>query len=663
MNYADVILSITHKNLDKPFTYHIPNRLKGEITIGKSVMVPLGKANKPRQAYVIGFTEKVDFPTKDIISTVKDEVLLDDKMLETARWMSEKYHAAMAQCLKTILPPQIIKIKKPIKNEALDFKPRQIKTLTSDQQNVLNRVINNSDLTPALIHGVTGSGKTEVYMEIIQEVLIQKKEAIVLVPEISLTPQTVERFLNRFGPLVNFTHSRLSAKERFTIWHRAKHKEISIVIGPRSAVFTPFADLGIIIIDEEHDGAYKSDTTPKYDARAVALKRGELHNAQVVLGSATPGVDSYYKALSGEYKLFSLPNRINLNFPNVKIIDMREELSKGNTSIFSVPLRIALEENFAGKRQTILFLNRRGFSTFISCRNCGHVLECKDCSVNYTYHKMGNKLMCHYCGAGEKNPSNCPVCGSKFIKAMGLGTQRVEKEVRELLPHARVLRMDMDTTSRKHSHESILTQFKNEGDILVGTQMIAKGLDFPKVTLVGIMLADTSINMGDYRSGEITYQLLTQVSGRAGRADDMGEVYIQTYNPGHYSIIHSRDNDYSAFYNQEISFRKQRFYPPFAHVFMILFVGAEEKEIIAQLFNLKNIMDFYQKKRPIFDILGPVPAIVSKIKNNYRWKIIVKCEFEDNLRNFVIFCLKELSKTQNLKNINVNLTLDPAVIV
>lgn len=734
--YAQVILEINHKNVDKTFTYHIPPHLRDKVTLGACVTLPFGRGNKAYGGYVVGFLSHVDFETKDLLGLQKEGALLSNEMIQLALWMKDKYYTTMASCLKVILPSGVVKTKPKTQNfvtlapdagavtkkkpsasgqKVIDYLTQQgevsqvqlldalqISTsplLTLHKQGVVhiaakaidrNPIRRTAPLTapkvlneeqrqavdfclrkhqsisqkPILIHGVTGSGKTEVYMELIDRVLSEGKQAIVLVPEISLTPQTVSRFVARFGPLVNFTHSRLSAGERTDQWQKAKNGDISIMIGPRSAVFTPFEQLGIIIIDEEHEHTYRSETTPKYDALEVAIQRGKLHHATVVFGSATPSILTYFNAQSHRYDLVSLKRRVNQAPPVIHVIDMRQELVLGNTSIFSLPLKQAILSNLETKRQTILFLNRRGHSTFVSCRNCGHVMDCHQCNVNYTYHQFTNKLMCHYCADEMDNPTNCPTCGSKFIRHFGVGTQRVEKELETLFPEARILRMDLDTTSKKHAHEDLLDQFRSgQADILIGTQMIAKGLDFPNVTLVGIIAADVSLNSGDYQSGENTYALLTQVAGRAGRAKDKGTVYIQTYNPEHYSVTATSQGTYEDFYTQEIALRRQGFYPPFSHVFLIVFSGPREKELIEALFALLHIMNHYTVKRPIFEMLGPAPAIISKVKHQYRWKLIVKCEDEDKLKNFVSYTLKKLEQTHPTKHLNINLTLNPSVII
>lgn len=536
--------------------------------------------------------------------------------------------------------------------------------LNTEQEMAVNKIvegIDNPDKMPILLKGVTGSGKTEVYLNAIAYALKQGKSAIVLVPEISLTPQTVERFVQRFGDKVAVTHSKMSDGERFDQWHRAINGEISIMIGPRSAIFTPFENLGIIIIDEEHESTYKSDQLmPKFDAREIAMWLKNAYNTMVVLGSATPSVESYYMAQQGVYELVEIKNRVNMQPPEISIVDMRNELEKGNKSLFSIPLYEALEKNLESKKQTILFLNRRGHSTFVSCRKCGYVMTCENCNVNYTYHKGTGRLICHYCGKEINNPVTCPVCNSKYIKYFGVGTEKIEQEVNRLFPQARTLRMDLDTTTGKNSHTKILNMFKNhEADILIGTQMIAKGLDFPDVTLVGVLAADLSLNLNDFHSAEKTYQLITQVSGRAGRAKDKGQVFVQTYNPQHYSIVAAANNDYEGFYNEEIAFRKSLGYPPFTNLFFVMLTGAEQEELVRQIRTLYEIMVTYDRNNQ-FQLIGPAPAVISKINNKYRWRMIVKGDNEEKLKIYVQYCINKLRQYSDLKNINVSLVLNPS---
>jgi primosomal protein N' (replication factor Y) len=538
--------------------------------------------------------------------------------------------------------------------------------LTAEQQAAIAAIktsLDEENPLPTLIQGVTGSGKTEIYMSIIEEVISKGKQAIMLVPEISLTPQAVDVFISRFGDKVTATHSRMSLGERYDQWKRARDGQIDVIIGPRSAIFTPFANLGAIIIDEEHENTYKSETTPKYDTGAVALKLSALTGCVVIMGSATPNVATYHQAGRDQMRLVTLKSRVNNRPAVIEVADMRKELTEGNKSIFSTTLYAAIGQNLAGGQQSILFLNRRGHSTFVSCRTCGHVLGCTNCNVNYTYHKYNHRLLCHYCAATAKMPENCPTCGSIYIKHFGVGTQKIEEYLSQEFPSARVLRMDLDTTTGKNSHSRIIHAFADrQADILVGTQMIAKGHNFPGVSLVGIVAADMALNNGDYRGAETAYQLITQVSGRAERGHEPGRVIIQTYNPDHYSINYAQTGDYAAFYAHEIEIRRQMNYPPFSHIFMLLFTGTRERRVVHALHRLGDIMRNANRKG-LCEILGPAPAIISKMRQNYRWKILVKCRDEEIIRKFVRHCLDKLKEQEDLEGITMNLTLNPAYIV
>ena len=486
-----------------------------------------------------------------------------------------------------------------------------------------------------LLHGVTGSGKTEVYLQLIEKILNLEKQAIVLVPEISLTPQTVERFVGRFGENVAILHSGLSLGERYDEWRKIKSGKAQIAVGARSAVFAPFSDLGVIIIDEEHETSYKSSRNPKYNTIEVAKKRCEIEGALLLLGSATPSIETYYKAKSGKIELLTLPDRANKKeLPPIEIVDMKEELEVGNKTIFSKKLYDGIVENLKNKEQTILFLNRRGFSTFVSCRKCGFVLKCDSCDISLTYHNSSNNLRCHYCGLSKKLPSTCPECGSNYLKHFGIGTQRVEELVRQEFPNASVARMDVDTTRKKGSHEKILTKFKKgQIEILIGTQMISKGLDFPNVTLVGIIAADTSLNLPDFKSSERTFQLLTQVGGRTGRGELDGHVVLQTYEPEHYSIRMAQTHDYISFYEKEISLRKEFDYPPFTNIINLVFSSKEERQVVETsniIFNkLISSIKKALKEYKLSDILGPNPSLVYKVKDRYRFQILIKCNYEE----------------------------------
>jgi primosomal protein N' (replication factor Y) len=486
-----------------------------------------------------------------------------------------------------------------------------------------------------LLYGVTGSGKTEVYLQSIEEVLKRGKQAIVLVPEISLTPQMVERFKGRFGSSVAVLHSGLSIGEKYDEWRKIHRKEVNVVVGARSAVFAPFENLGIIIIDEEHESSYKQEENPRYHARDVAIYRGQFHKCPVVLGSATPTLESFARAKKGVYHLLTLSKRMHeREMPKVDIIDMREELRHGNRSMFSELLFEKLQDRLLKGEQTVLFLNRRGYSTFIMCRDCGFVVTCPDCDISLTYHRTQNLLKCHYCGYEENAPKACPSCQSDHIRFFGTGTQKVEEEIGKLIPEARIIRMDVDTTSRKGSHEKLLTAFgEGRADILLGTQMIAKGLDFPKVTLVGVLTADTMLHLPDFRSSEKTFQLLTQVSGRAGRHDLPGEVVIQTYTPEHYSIQLASKHNYNEFYQMEMGMRKVHQYPPFFYISLITISHPEITKVVSITEKITAYLRANLSNGAI--VLGPTASPIPRIKNRYRYQCMIKYKEEPKLKQYL----------------------------
>lgn len=519
-----------------------------------------------------------------------------------------------------------------------------------------------------LLHGVTGSGKTEVYMELITRVIKEGKQAIVLIPEISLTFQTVTRFYHRFGNRVSIMNSRLSQGEKYDQMMRAKNNDIDIMIGPRSALFTPFHNLGIIIIDEEHEASYKSETMPRYHARETAVQWAKMLNASVVLGSATPSIESYYRALNGEYSLYQLDNRVEeRELPTVYTIDLREELREGNRSILSRKLQDLIEERLQKKQQIILFLNRRGFAGFVSCRSCGHVMKCPHCDVSLTVHNNG-QLVCHYCGYQEPQVSQCPNCGSPYIGGFKAGTQKIETLVKERYPQARVLRMDMDTTKTKEGHEKILSAFANyEADILIGTQMIVKGHDFPNVTLVGILAADLSLHTADYRSGERTFQLLTQASGRAGRGEEKGEVVIQTYTPEHYSILAAAKQDYGEFYQKEIIYRSLMSYPPVSNLMVIMITSLEQEkaqdfsEMLKRMIEdmEKNLFDKQEKNFNSLQVIGPADATISKVNDRYQKVIYVKANQYETLVKIKDMLEDVIDTKEQKKFVNVQFDFNP----
>ena len=498
---------------------------------------------------------------------------------------------------------------------------------------------------PILLHGVTGSGKTEIYMQLIEHVIMEGKQAIVLVPEISLTPQIMERFISRFGKRVSVTHSRLSLGERLDQWRKARDGEISIIIGPRSALFMPFSNLGVIVMDECHESSYISDVTPKYHTREVARKLSELTGALLVMGSATPDIDSYHRAVTGEFLLLQLKERTKgSRLPEVFVTDMRKELEDGNRSAFGLPLQQAIRENLEKGQQTMLFLNRRGYSTFVSCRKCGGVLTCPSCNVSYTYHASDKALVCHYCGKEVPVPKTCPSCGSHYIRYFGTGTQKIEEETRRLFPEASVLRMDADTTTGKNGHARILELFgKGKADILIGTQMIAKGHDFPNVTLVGILAADLSLNLGTYQAAENCFQLITQAAGRAGRGELPGQVFIQTYQPENQAIRKAAAQDYEGFYQEEILLRQAMEYPPFSHIFSVLITGEMEQEVILAAQRLGAFMNHYAERAGC-TVVGPAPAPLPKFRGEFRWQIFAKGTDAERLKAFALYTVEQTKK-------------------
>ncbi|ASS91607.1 primosomal protein N' [Aeribacillus pallidus] len=538
--------------------------------------------------------------------------------------------------------------------------------LTDEQKRAMEPILdklNRHEHEVFLMYGVTGSGKTEIYLQAIEKVLNEGKEAIVLVPEISLTPQMVQRFKSRFGSQVAVLHSGLSSGEKFDEWRKIYRKEAKLVVGARSAIFAPFQNIGIIIIDEEHETSYKQEESPRYHARDVAIYRGKYHQCPVILGSATPTLESFARAQKGVYTLLTLKERVNRRpLPEVHIVDMREELRNGNRSMFSRTLFEKLTDRLKKGEQSVLLLNKRGYSSFVMCRNCGHVIGCPHCDISLTYHRHGEKLKCHYCQFETAMPSRCPECGSEHIRFFGTGTQRIEEELNRLIPEARVIRMDVDTTSRKGMHEKLLNAFgEKKADILLGTQMIAKGLDFPDVTLVGVLSADTMLHLPDFRSGEKTFQLLTQVSGRAGRHELPGEVVIQTYTPEHYSIQLASLHDFETFYRQEMKMRKSFAYPPYYFLILITvshpnaIKAAEVTEKIGQYLKL-HLSNEAQ-------ILGPVSSPIPKMKDRYRFQCMIKYKREKNLYKTLKLLFEHYEEDMSQTDLKLMIDLNPYTIL
>ncbi len=570
--------------------------------------------------------------------------------------------------IKTLLAKGILQERKLTELRSVCEAVEQTKPFTPTEEQAaalaaLRAELEQQKKRPVLLHGVTGSGKTEIYMQLIADVIAKGQQAIVLVPEIALTPLILERFLSRFGEAVSITHSRLSMGERVDQWKKARDGHISVMIGPRSALFMPFQNVGVIIMDEAHENSYVSDSTPKYDTKEVAKAAAEMYNALFVMGTATPDLVSYHKAQTGEYLLLELKERTGGGIlPEVQVVDLRKELEEGNRSVFSRELQKAIRENLEKGEQTMLFLNRRGSATFVSCRSCGEAMTCPACDITYTYHGTGNSLVCHYCGRRVSVPTKCPSCGSKYIRYFGTGTQKIEEEARRLYPDARILRMDLDTTLTKHSHEKILEAFGNgEADILIGTQMIAKGHDFPKVTLVGIMAADTSLHVDSYTASETAFRLMTQVAGRAGRSRLGGRAIIQTYQPEHYAVQYAAAQDYQGFAKEELLLREMMGYPPFASFFHILLTG--EKEDAVKL-AAEQLAEMIQEKdtEKITLVLGPVPAVLAKFRGEYRWQLTIQSKEEEKLREVVLAALAQWKKKRR-QGIYLQIALNPTNVV
>jgi len=665
--YADIVIN---RPIKGPFTYSIPESLKDDIKIGSVVEVSFG--NKVVIGYVVGFSDKCDIEKIKPVNSIIDKTLsMDSKMLELTRWISNYYYSSWGEAISAAIPSVVKKgvSGKRQRNQKPDEEDKEFEFIdgtnehlvpNEDQQQALDSIINLMDSRihkVFLLHGVTGSGKTEVYLQSIAHALELGLSSIILVPEISLTPQTVARFKARFGDKIAILHSRLLGSKRISEWQRINSGAAQIVIGARSAIFAPVKNLGLVVVDEEHETSYKQEDVPRYNARDVAIKRAELSNAIVILGSATPSLESFYAAKNGRFTLIELSERIDSRLlPEVDIVDMREEMTRAKKiPIFSQKLKEWIEKDIVGKKQVILFLNRRGFSTVISCKKCGYVIKCKRCSVSLIYHFDKKKLACHHCGFNMEPPDICPECNEAYLKYWGLGTEKVESELHRIFPAARIARMDTDSTCKRGSHDKVLSRFKNGHiDILIGTQMIAKGLDFPKVTLVGVISADTALNLPDFRSAERTFNLLTQVAGRAGRSDLGGRVIIQSYTPQHYSIQAAKTHDYNTFYDKEISLRKELYLPPFCHMVNLTLRGRKEERVFKASENLKSNLEKEIKSKDI-DILGPAPSPISKMKGLYRWNIFLRSESAESITAIL---KKALDKSKS-SGIIITVDVDP----
>lgn len=713
---ADVLVELKAKQLDQTFSYKINKKDEDIIKVGHRVIVPFGKQRLEGFVLKIHTNVPSDYELKEIIDLVDLEPVLNGEMLELGRYIQKNTFTNLINCYQAMLPLALkakegtivqkkydiylklidetyqpknsnqqqimaslkegLKLKSDFKeyissvntliknnviesvksevyrNNSDDHKDHNNIVLSDQQAKVIAEIKKHSEtFYPVLLHGVTGSGKTEVYMNIIEHVIKLGKEAIVLVPEISLTTQLVANFKRRFGSDIAIIHSRLSNGEKYDEWRKIVRKEVSIVIGARSAIFAPFTNLGVIIIDEEHVATYKQENNPKYNTIDIALFRAHHHNIPLVMGSATPSLESYARTQINQYHLLTLDERINKTMPNIELIDLKEEI-KHNHKILSRRLITLINDRLAKGEQIILLLNRRGYSTVISCHKCGYTDKCSACDIPLTYHKSSGLMRCHYCGYQAPKLQSCPSCKSSDINEYGMGTQKLEEYVGNLFKDAKIIRMDMDTTSKKHAHEKIIDAFSNhEYDILIGTQMISKGLDFPNVTLVGVLNGDATLNIPDFRSAERTFELLSQVAGRSGRGKTQGDVVIQSYNIDHYSILKACQNDYLGFYSDELKIRKTLKYPPYYNLCLIKasssdydLLQAEMKKVGTYLNdNLSNI------------ILGPSNAMMPKINNVYYMQIIIKYKKSSEIINELEF-VKKMYKSNTKINIDIDLS-------
>jgi primosomal protein N' (replication factor Y) len=628
--FAEVAVALP---IDKLFQYSIPEGLYSDVKIGARVFIPFG----PRTivGYVVALNDVAEVKdVKEIKGVIDKEPILTDELLKLTKWISENYFCSWGEAIGAVIPGGIKKGKASIGSrikvpemKAEDFVITEPHVLMEEQGKALKEITDSIDKNEPrtfLLHGITASGKTEVYLQAIEIVLQKGKQAIMLVPEIALTPQTIERFVSRFGHRVAVIHSHLTPAKRFLEWKKIKDGKADIVVGARSAIFAPMSRLGLIIIDEEHETTYKQDDVPRYHARDVAEERSRLNKCPLILGSATPSLESYYKAKHGDYKLIRLTRRVEDRLlPKMKIVDMRMELAtRKRITVFSKVLLDAIDKALKAGKQVIIFLNRRGFSTFINCKKCGLVMKCRRCDAVMVYHFEEKKLVCHYCNYHQDPPDICPKCKSGYIRYFGLGTEKVESEMSHAFSNIKIARMDSDTTSKKGSHDKILSRFKSgEVKMLVGTQMIAKGLDFPQVTLVGVVSADVTLNIPDFRSSERTFNLLTQVGGRAGRGEDGGEVIVQTYTPDHYSILAAAKHDYDKFYEEEIVSRKELLFPPFTNLVKVV-VRARNEEFTHQTADELAEAIRAEDKDAMFS--GPAPAPMARVRGYFRYNILMK---------------------------------------
>ena len=702
---VSVLVEIKSLN-EKTFTYSVPTNLIPKAKLGVRVSVPFG--SRSLNGLIIGYEKNSEYETKDIIDVLDEEPILNEELIELGKIMSEKYICSLMSCYQCMLPSALkfnkkdIKIKyekyvekindldnpsngetnilnlfnksklvkySDIKNKEIlkrlidknilrvvtkekyryssSYEKKELNVLTAPQEKAYIDILNCKNMV-CLLRGVTGSGKTEIYMHLIKNILSAGKTAIVLVPEISLTTQLIDRFKSIFNDDIAVLHSSLSDSERYDEWRKIKESKVSLVIGTRSAVFAPLKNIGLIIIDEEHEDTYKQENNPRYKAIDIAVERAKYNNAKVILGSATPSLESYAIASVGKYDLVELLDRVNnKKMPTVSVVDMKDEMKRGNSVLSKEAIDLIIDR-LNKKEQIMILINRRGYSNYIICNECGNVVKCPNCDISLTYHKTNSMLRCHYCGYGTSKPNNCPKCNSKYLMLKGIGTEKIEELIKDKF-NARVVRMDRDSTSNKGAHEKIIKDFNDyKYDILIGTQMISKGLDFENVTLVIVLNGDSSLNIPDYRSAERTFNMLTQVSGRAGRKNKEGISIVQTYNPNHYSIEFARKHDYKNFYNHELRIRKKLNYPPFCHIVALRIItedyecGNSQIEKISKYLK-SNLNDKYT-------ILGP--SVSLKINNTYKFQLIIKYKEKELLYEV----LNRVNK--NIKNKKVKFEID-----
>lgn len=660
MKYVSLVVDNNTNATDELYTYISEF---SDIKVGNKVSIPFSRSNRITDGYVVSVSDEKPEGINSFkkIRTIDPDFSLTSEQIETALWMHQRYICRYIEAIRCLLPSNTLakrKTKDPF--EGIEENKSLPQKLNDEQQKAYDAIaesVSKKKNDIFLLYGVTGSGKTEVYLQAMQKCIDSGRQGIILVPEISLTVQTVARFVNRFGKEnVAILHSKLTKQQRFVEYKKIQEGKVKLVIGVRSAIFAPFDNIGLIVLDEEHETSYKSDKSPKYDCMEVATKRAIAHKACLVLGSATPAVSDYYRSNQKIFKQLVLKERYNkVPLPNLSVVDMRDEIKAGNKSLFSGKLVKEINECLESKKQVILFLNRRGYSSHVNCRECGFTVKCPDCGISMTYHKGAGALICHYCGRRTKMPKICPDCGSSLIGRFGVGTEQVEEKAQELFPDAVIERMDLDTVKKKGSIEAILKRFANKKtDILIGTQLVAKGLDFANVGLVGVISADVTLNIPDFRSAERSFQLITQAAGRSGRGDEQGKVIVQTYSPEHPAIQAAAKQDYDEFYKTEIRIRELAAYPPFTDIFHLVFSDEKESEALSSAEKIAAVFNKYLSDD--FVVLGPCKAAINKAGNLYRYQIVVKAPAgkRKELSNYI----NEIKRTWN-KNTLLTVDVNP----